>query len=178
MTHEGMLKIPSYLKGLVETRARADAYALRLERLQVELQEQLGRAKRDRESCDNLIRAYNSALDPNTITPISAWRGRYGSRGARVDALRAFVRGAYPEPVTTLEAAWHIMAKFEVDFVSNEQRENWKKNAIRNPLRGMRDRGEVEQLEPEGPPDGATPASWRWVPKEERDALSASASEA
>lgn len=164
MTHTNMAKIPSYLKGLVETRARADAYVLRLTKLQTEVQAELDKATRDREAADVLIRAYNANLQPDSIVPIHSWKGRYGERGARAKALREFLRAAYPESRTTVEIAWHLMAKFQVDIVSTEERENWKKNAVRNPLRKMRAAGEVEQLDEDRPDDGSTPSSWRWVP--------------
>jgi hypothetical protein len=159
-----MVKVPSYLKGLVETRARADAYIQRLDAVIGEAQERLAKAKAERDACDTLIGAYNPSLDPNSIEPIRAWRGRYGKRGERVQALRDFVRAAYPQAVSTAEAAWHLALKFEMDFANAKAREQWKKMAVRNPLRLMAEQGEIERLELEGL-EGLMTSSWRWVPK-------------
>lgn len=159
-----MVKVPSYLKGLVETRARADAYAQRLEGVIREAEERLAKAKAERDACDTLISAYNPNLNPNSIEPIRAWRGKYGGRGEKAQAIREFVRAAYPAPVSTAEVAWHLTLKFEIDFVSPEAREAWKKTSVRNPLRLMARRGEVERLELEGL-DGLETSSWRWASK-------------
>lgn len=52
-----MVKVPSYLQGLVETRAHSDAYLQRLEAVISEAEERLAKAERD--TCDTLISAYN-----------------------------------------------------------------------------------------------------------------------
>ncbi|ALV07715.1 hypothetical protein [Roseateles depolymerans] len=163
MTHETMVRIPSFLKGLVETRARADAYVQRLETIKAEVEQRLAKAGSEREACDKLIRAYNPNLNPTAIEPVRAWRHRYGPRGARNEAIKAFLQAAYPESVSTVEVAWHLTLKFELDFHSPEVREAWKKTSVRNPLRVMAQRGEVERLEVEAL-DGHEPARWRWVP--------------
>lgn len=159
-----MVKVPSYLKGLVETRARADAYVQRLEAVIREAEERLAKAMAEREACDTLISAYNPNLNPDSIEPIRAWRGKYGKRGEKAQALREFVRAAYPAAVSTAEATWHLILKFEMDFATAEAREAWKKTAVRNPLRVMAERGEIERLELQGL-EGLMTASWRWVPK-------------
>ena len=159
-----MVKVPSYLKGLVETRARADAYVQRLEAVIREAEERLAKAMTERDACDTLIAAYSPNLDPNSIEPIRAWRGRYGKRGERVQALRDFVRAAYPEAVSTVEVTWHLALKFEMDFATAEAREGWKKMAVRNPLRLMAEQGEIERLDLEGL-EGRMTSSWRWVPR-------------
>lgn len=159
-----MVKIPSYLKGLVDTRARADAYVQRLEAVLQEVEERLAKARADRDAADTLIRAFNPALDPSVIEPVRAWRGKYGNRGEKVAALRDFVQSAYPSAVSTAEAAWHLSLKFEMDFISSEARDAWKKTAVRNPLRLMAARGEIERLDVDGH-DGRERSSWRWVPR-------------
>jgi len=70
---------PSYLKGLAETRARADADVLRLQKIYGEIAEKLAEAAAERDSCDCLILKYDDRLDPNRIAPIQSWKGRYES---------------------------------------------------------------------------------------------------
>jgi len=161
MTHETMRKIPSYLKGLVETRARADAYVQRLEGVLQDIQAKLDRAREDREAADTLIRAYNRDLDPDAILPVRSWRGTYGKRGVLTEAIREFVRAAQPAAVSTAEVTWHLIIKFEMDFITSEARDAWKKTSVRNRLRELAQRGEVERLELEDV-DGLQSASWRW----------------
>jgi hypothetical protein len=163
MTHETMLKIPSYLKGLVETRARADAYATRLERLAAELQAALATARRDRESCDNLIRACNDKLDPALIVPIAGRRGRYGRHGAFTAAMLSFIESAYPSEVTSAEVAWHLILHFQLDFATSIERKRWKKGSVLNKLQKLTNEGVIERSEQEDELFGITPGRWRWV---------------
>jgi len=94
---------PSYLKGLAETRARADgelkrhqkllseierklkvakADVERYQHMQVQVAQQLVVAQTDLDACDRLIRKCDARINPEEIEPISAWKGRYGKRGA------------------------------------------------------------------------------------------------
>jgi hypothetical protein len=163
MTHETMLKIPSYLKGLVETRARADAYAVRLERLSAELDAALSKARRDRESCDNLIRAYNDQLDPAQIAPIQGRRGRYGPRGAFIGAMQSFIESAYPGEVTSAEVEWHLILHFQLDFATSIERKRWKKQSVLNKLQRLTNEGVIERIEQDDELHGITPGRWRWA---------------
>lgn len=82
-----MQKVPSYLKGLAETRARVHAERSRLERLHVKIGQRLAEATAECDACDRLIKKYDGRLDPTTIVPIRAWQGRYGKRGALKQAI-------------------------------------------------------------------------------------------
>ncbi|MFG6463728.1 hypothetical protein ACG04Q_19295 [Roseateles sp. DXS20W] len=159
---EKMLRVPSYLKGLVETRARADASVCRLQALIDEAQQNLERAKAERDAADVLIQTYNPNLDPTTIVPVRAWRGRYGKRGEKAAVIRAFVQAAYPQAVSTVEVFWHVAMTFQLDFPSAGAREEFKKSAIRNPLREMAKRGEVERLDL-FELNGQASSTWRWA---------------
>jgi hypothetical protein len=161
-----MVKIPSYLKGLVETRARADAYAARLERLSAELEAALAKARRDRESCDNLIRAYNDRLDPATISPVDGRRGRYGPRGAFLAAMVSFIQSAYPSDVTSAEVEWHLILHFQLDFATSVERKRWKKQSVLNKLQNLTREGVIERLEVGDELHGITPGRWRLAHKE------------
>lgn len=75
-------KYPSYLKGLVETHARAKGDVGRLSRLAEEVQAALSRTRADVESSARLIERFDRELSAAPIVPIHAWRLRYGKRGA------------------------------------------------------------------------------------------------
>lgn len=109
-------KVPSYLLGLAETRARADGQVLRIEQAMAELQTELAKARETRASCDALIERYNSTLAAATIAPIKAWKGRYGERGALLDEIKRVVREAYPGSVTSLNIADHLIRHFQLGF--------------------------------------------------------------
>ena len=153
-------KVPSYLRGLVETRARADAQAQRLERLIAELTEAKDKALREREAADHLIRAYDPNLDPTCIEPVAGFRGRYGPRGTLIEFIREQVREAFPEAVTTAEIAARAAVKFELDFPTPAIYAAWRKTAIRNKLQRMEKAGEVERVGLGGE-DGRESVAWK-----------------
>jgi hypothetical protein len=155
-----MKKVPSYLRGLVETRARADAQAKRLEKLVAELDEARTRALQERAAADHLIRAYDPNLDPATIEPIAGFRGRYGRRGALAEFIREQLRNAYPEPLTTAEIGARAAVKFELDIPTPALYAAWRKTSIRNKLQRMEKAGEVERVG-FGVEDGRESAAWR-----------------
>lgn len=99
-----MQRTHSYLKGLAETRARADGDVQRLEQLHSEIARQLATAKAEVASCDRLIRKFDGKLDPTKIPAIRAWKGRYGKRGALREAVLRVVEAAtedVPRATTT-----------------------------------------------------------------------------
>lgn len=164
MSYERMKKVPSYLKGLVETRARADAHAQRLTAVLEEVRAALAKAERDRDSCDNLIRAYSASLEPDSIEPVRAWRGKYGPRGAFIGAIRDFVKAAYPAEVTSAEVEWHLIIRFKLDFPTSTERKHWKKISVLNKLQNLVRDGELERLEDRDEIQGVTAGRWRWRP--------------
>lgn len=117
-----------YLKGLAETRARADDRCLRAEkrltevtqllvRTRAQLEEKCARLEKgtlywarvahcsraEREACDLLIKKYDALLVPAAIVPINGWQGRYGEHGELSKLVRRFVEMAYPNAITTTE---------------------------------------------------------------------------
>ena len=151
---------PSYLKGLAETRARADADVLRLQKIHDEIVEKLAEATAERNSCDCLIRKFDERLDPTRIKPIRAWKNRYGPRGELALTIYELLQAAWPEAITTLEVAWAVQQKFKIDFLTKEERTAWLKNSVRRKLNFLVDRGVVERLHVLK--DGATKELGRW----------------
>lgn len=62
-------KIPSYRKGLAETRARADGDLIRLAKRQAELDTLAADALATREACDKLIKNFDVRFNPGLISP-------------------------------------------------------------------------------------------------------------
>lgn len=139
-------KTPTYLKCLSETRARVDADVRRLQKIHDEIAEKLTEAKTERDSCDCLIRKCDERLDPNLITPIQAWKGRYGPRGALKRFMLKQLENAWPEALTTLEIAWEVQQEFKIDFFLKEERTAWLRNSIRRGLQIMVLDGKAERL--------------------------------
>ena len=98
-----MGKTPSYLKGLAETRARAAADVQRLKRLQNELARNLANAEAEVDSCDRLIRKFDSRLNPDLIEPLRAHKERYGKHGELGETIKRYLQQAAPSTVTTHE---------------------------------------------------------------------------
>ena len=85
-----------YLKGLAETRARADGQCSLLEGQIEVLFRRLEKSQAERTSCDWLIRLFNPQLRPEAIQAISpGQRTRYGERGALTREIFAVLQLAY-----------------------------------------------------------------------------------
>jgi hypothetical protein len=158
-------KVPSYLLGLAETRARADGQVLRIEQAMAELQTELAKARTTRASCDALIERYDSILDAAAIAPVKAWKGRYGERGALLGEIKRVVREAYPGSVTALDIADHLIRKFKLEFPSPKDERDWRREAVNNKLRILRSRDVVVRVD-EPDPARRRPAQWQWVVRE------------
>lgn len=158
-----MRKTHSYLKGLADTRARADGEVLRLKALYDELDEKLAEARRiqaifddvarkmgeavsRRDACDKLIRDFDDRLDPNLIAPIRAWKNRYGKRGELKTAIVRILQKIAPSEITTPELSLTLLAEFELDFSTKTERQKWAHNSVGNSLKDLVEAGIVERL--------------------------------
>lgn len=157
-----MKKVPSYLKGLAEDRARAAGEILRLEQLQAEIAERMAKAQETRDACDVLIKKFDARLEPELIEPIRAWQGRYGKRGALIGAIRRNLEEAYPQPVTTQELSLSLRLEFGLDFETAAEAKNWQDHSLRNRLLEMVKAGQVERLHEKSL--SAKMGIWRWIP--------------
>jgi hypothetical protein len=155
-----MRKTPSYLKGLAETRARAASDVARLERLTVEIAEQLLLARQELAACDTLIRSFDSRLDPTQIEPVAAWKGRYGKRGALKHTILEIVKAASPNAISTFEIALGVRTVLKLDFETNASYVKWLHNSVGKPLQRLVADGKVERLH-EARPTGEV-GRWRW----------------
>ena len=130
-----MQKVPSYLKGLAETRARVEAERSRLERLHAEIGQRLAEATAECDACDRLIKKYDGRLDPTMIAPIRARQGRYGKRGALKQAILEVVSMNFPSEVSTSEIAWAIQLRFDIGFETPDERAHWLHHSVSGALR-------------------------------------------
>lgn len=160
-----MTKTNSYLKGLAETRARADGDVLRLERLLAEITADLSRAKSDRDACDRLIRRFDPALNPEAIEPIQAQKGLYGKHGALRATVVDAVRSAAPEAITTWEVGHYVAMALSLVFVSRKDRGRWLNDALGRCLRTAAAQGYIERVNDALDEDDKARVRWRWTRK-------------
>jgi hypothetical protein len=134
-----MRRTRSYLRGLTETQARAAGSLQRLKKLRSEVQRKLKVAKADAErhpemeielarkiegawtdlkSCDWLICKFDSRLDPSEIEPIVAWKGRYGKRSVRREAVSRILRDHAPVALSIPELSKVIIQEFQLTFAT------------------------------------------------------------
>lgn len=152
-------RLSPYLKGLADTRARADARVTRLQERVPELQalaalyerrlrratDELQRAKAVCASCDQLIRTYSAQLEPERIAPVNGRRGRYGKRGALRDAVLSFIRDAGTDGIATPWLAERLIVHFGLEFSTPLERKAWVGAVLRVLLRKLEARGLLER---------------------------------
>lgn len=148
-----MKKLPSYLKGLVESRARSAGDIERLEHLRALIEEEIAAARRRQEAADILIREVDPLLEPSQIQPITPRKGRYGQVKA---AILEVVREAAPRALPSSEIAFLVAEKTAVRFHSSADFRLWAKNTVNRQLRKQWEAGAIERL-----PVAGEEARWR-----------------
>lgn len=157
-----MRKTPSYLKGLAETRARASADVVRLQRIHEEITQRLAEAEAELDACDRLIRKYDSRLDPGTIKPIAGWQNRYGKRGALRASLIRHLQKAFPNALGTGELMWAVELEFKLDFITPGERGHWRHNSLGRALNVLVVDGIVERMHDVTNGTNSGVGRWRW----------------
>ena len=112
------------------------------------------------QACDACIKQFDKRLDPTLIKDISAWKGRYGKRGALTDTLKKYLSDAYPESLTTVELSWQVQLEFRIDFCTRREQEHWQKNSLAHSLKSLVRQGLVERLHDTSKPTGEV-GRWR-----------------
>ena len=188
-----MQKLSPLMKGLLETRARADAehqnalkaanlrinhlnrITLAYQREQARIQQYISQAQEKAEAalaarlaCDQLILKLQQGIDLSRIEPINAWQGRYGQRGALGQAVQAVVEAAYPLEVTTTQIAASIQHQFKLSFPTPKERKSWVRTSIAGRLKYLRRLGHIERLHDPAVTDGKS-GRWRAVPSNPMD---------
>jgi hypothetical protein len=137
-------KVPSYLKGLVETRARAAGDLERYTRIMAEVSAKVAGARAEIDACDRLIRKFDARLKPELIEPLRTHR--YGGRGGLRAALVEYLQAVYPAAATSTEIAFELQIKFGFDFQTADERDRWLRGAMTRALKDLSDKGLVERL--------------------------------
>lgn len=137
-----MSKLPSYLKGLVETHARSAGDIERLEHLRELLDQEIETARSRLAAADTLIRAFNPLLDPTLIEPV---RGRKPRTGKVREELGAVLQAAAPADLPTVEIALLVAERIRMRFHSLADFRKWAKNCINRELHRQWKAGKVER---------------------------------
>jgi hypothetical protein len=160
-------RVPSYLKGLIDNRARADGHVHRLQVALAGVQTELDRALAQRESCDALLKSFSDNFPTDDIGAVRGWMGQHGKRGSFLEAIKQLVSGAGPGGITTSEIGSVLIGQFQLVFATPVQRGRWQRNCVTRRLNELKHSGQVEALH-----DHTRPAntSGRWRLKVERAA--------
>lgn len=181
-----MQKLSPLMKGLVETRARADGdyqhalatlnhrtqYAHSIQQtFKAKLnkashaislaQSQADAALQTRNACDNLISKLNSKIQTTQIESIHAWKDRYGPRNILSQTLLKVLHDAYPEAISTTLISQAVQSTFGLVFETPLERQQWVRASIRARLGYLCKIGIVERLHQA---QGNTLGLWRSRP--------------
>ncbi len=137
-------RIPTYLKHLVEQRARADGQVQRLEAAIEDIRAEQARVLAHRDACDALIINFRG-LNPNDIIAIRGWLGVRGGRGRLVAAINELIRRAGPTGISTGDLTNQLMDCFDLDLTPAE-RAKWRANNVRPRLAELKRRGDIEAM--------------------------------
>lgn len=157
-------KVPSYLKGLAETRARAAGELERLHSIANDVAARLAEAKANVASCDRLIRLFDERLDPTKIPSIHGHRRIPG--GKLKDVIIEILKARAPHEMTTNEVCWDLQLRYSLDFETAKQRLDWKHGSIGRALKHLVKDGIVERLHD---PMSPTAEDGRWRLKSDDD---------
>ncbi len=174
---------PPPLKWLTGKRARIDGDIARIERTAKELaphvqaverkleclkeQEQSCRAlaaqlRDERTALDKAILLWNPTLDPQGISAIEAWAGRYGKRGDLVKAVKDILRKAGPRGLSTTEIYELVAKKFRLVHATKVERGRWIGGSLRDRLRKMLRAGVISRTT-HRTAQNQVEAVWHWV---------------
>ena len=157
-----MRKVPSYLKGLAERRARAEGTLKSLKQIKNELDQKIAYTEQTMASCDLLISQYDARLNPSLIPAIKPFRPNYGKRGALLAAVRQAIKNAYPETITTTEIGFIVQMQFQLYFETWQQKYNWRRTSLRTSIRALTRNGEVDRCHEVSEEPIWEVGRWRW----------------
>lgn len=181
-----MKNTPSALKWLAEKRARiagelqcAEQVSVQLAEDLVELRQQIAtresllsaainkvaRIRNEVAALDQVVVLYDSGINPSNITPINAWKGKYGQRGALTNFLKKIIQERAPGYVITKELEIATIVHFGLVFDHETTHRSWYAGSFRSTLKALADTGVIER----GPDNffgSHMMGKWRW--KQER----------
>ncbi len=156
-----MRKTPTALRWMADIRARLSSNIARLEKLEAEIATRLAEARSSLEAVDTTIRVFDSRLDPSSIKPVTATKGKYGKHGALREAITKALKSVAPAAVATDELALMLALEFDFDLAPGSERAKWVKNSLSPTLRAMVKDGLVDRLH--DPKEFTSEVGrWRW----------------
>lgn len=170
-----MKKVPSALKWLAEKRGRVAYELQQTAAIAEQVQAKLESLKLDLTSLDRVIQVYDSAIEPTSIEPVGAWKGRYGPRGALRESLIRFLQAYSPEWVHTDNIETLVSMDLGLVFATSGERKRWYDNSFRRCLKKLVEDGLVERRH-DSLDHGSEVGAWRW--RQERTATLAEIREA
>lgn len=142
-----MKKLPSYLKGLVETRARSASDLERLEQLRARIDEEIAAVRTRLAAADTLIVEFNPLVDPTLIEPV---RGRRPRVGKVREVIEELLVAAAPESLPTPEIAFLVAERIQIRFATVAEYRTWAYNCVNRALYKMWEAGKVDRMQTTG----------------------------
>ena len=138
-------KSPPHLRTLAERRARAAGEVCRLQKVVATAAKQLSAAETTVSEVDALLQRIEKQLDPSDIPPIRAHDAYPGlPRGALGKTILQIMKAA--GQVTTSGIADEIQARFQIEFLIEKERSDWRHNSVGKQLRLFLKSGLIERL--------------------------------
>jgi hypothetical protein len=91
----------------------------------------------DVESCDRLIKKYDSRLRPELIEPIREWRHHKGKRGDLKILLLEILKQRAPAALTLIEICCEIEMRWKLIFLTEPDHKSWRRDAVGRALRTL-----------------------------------------
>ena len=166
-----MTPTPPALKWLTDKRARTAGKLHQSRHVLADIQEQsakllvalsvkqtlVEKLTADLAALDRTVQVYDSALDGSSITPVNAWKGTYGHRGALKQFVAQTLKQQSPDWVPVNHLGLLAIKHFSLSFDTKLQQVLWQKRSVRTSLRSLESDGVAERVA-----GIRTIGQWRW----------------
>jgi len=156
-----MRNTQSALKWLAEKRARVAHDLDQTSRMAEQLTLRADGLRLDLAALDRSLCLYHDILDPASIAPVKAWKGKYGARGDLRQAIEAVLKENAPEWVSTDNIEVLVCARLDISFETTSRRKRWYDNTFARQLRRLVDEELVERYH-DATLSGNEFGRWRW----------------
>jgi len=157
-----MKRLSSAVRQLAERHARLKGRATQLEDQLANLSSELTKVRAQLAAVGTLLVGFDSRVELAQIAPITAWKGKYGKRGALRAALLDLLKSAKGCWLSTPELSLLVRDSFGLTFATREELRGWEVGSLWSQLRRFVNEGLVEKSKA-----GSThsdPACWRLTP--------------
>jgi len=155
-------RTPTTLKWMVRRHATLAGDIARLRELRARLQADIDKLEGDATALRATMQLFDSRIDPVSIPPVRAWKGRYGRRGVLKAFLLEQLRLAYPAERTTMELAYAAALHLKQDFETTADFRRWVDDSLAAQLKRSMREGRIERLHE--PRSTGEVGRWRWRP--------------